>query len=88
MSLYQQQRQQLKDKIIGLAASLAGLRSNLTHNSKSIEEVREVFKTNSQLLEVSTFLVKMLGMKELSELRVTYTTARCVERRWSFEMMS
>ena len=53
MSLYQEQRQVLKDKIIGLAASLAGLRSNISYNTKSIQELTETFKTNSQLLTVS-----------------------------------
>lgn len=52
MTLYQQQRQALKDRIIGLAASLAGLRSNLAHNSTTMEEVKEANKSNSQLLKV------------------------------------
>ena len=55
MSLYQQQRQELKDKIIGLAASLAGLRSNLSHNSKTAAELTDTFKSNSQLFEVSVW---------------------------------
>jgi hypothetical protein len=53
MSLYQQQRQELKDKIIGLAASLAGLKSNISYNTKSVQELTDTFKSNSQLLTVS-----------------------------------
>ena len=53
MSQYQLQRQQLKDKIIGLAASLAGLRSNISYNTKTAEELTDTFKSNSQLLGVS-----------------------------------
>lgn len=52
MSLYQEQRQQLKDKIIGLAAALAGLRSNIIHNTKTADQLTDTFKINSQLLNV------------------------------------
>ena len=58
MSLYQQQRQQLKDKIIGLAASLAGLRTNISYNSTTKDSLMEAFQTNSQLLNVRERLLE------------------------------
>ena len=49
---YQRQRQQFKDSIIGLAASLAGLRSNMTHGAQAGTKAREAIQANTKTLEV------------------------------------
>ena len=49
---YQRQRQQFKDSIIGLAASLAGLRSNMTYGAQAGTKAREAIHTNTKALEV------------------------------------
>jgi chromosome segregation ATPase len=49
---YQRQRQQFKDSIIGLAASLAGLRSNMTYGAQAGTKAREAIHTNTKTLEV------------------------------------
>ena len=50
---FQRQRQQYRDKIMGLAACLAGLRTNLNITSKSLTSQEEAFSERNKKVEVS-----------------------------------
>ena len=52
MTLYHQQRKELKDNIMSRAASLAGLRATVAHNSQTSQELQENLNNNSKLLKV------------------------------------
>ena len=49
---YEAKRQQLKDATIGLAALIAGLRTNLGGNLKTAENLKETFKEHQKTLAV------------------------------------
>ena len=54
---YQRQRQQMRDGIVGLAASLAGLRSSLNSNAENHSRQQAQLTKQSKTLEVSVVCV-------------------------------